>query len=82
MGAVVSGRVIELEGGGGHQRNWALLTFFYSLLQAAGGHAMATVYAATHSFTTLFALGATALGAAAVVAALGPRSGRSLEGAA
>jgi MFS family permease len=82
MGAVVSGRVIELEGGGGHQRNWALLTFFYSLLQAAGGHAMATVYAATHSFTTLFALGATALGAAVVVAALGPRSGRSPGGAA
>ncbi|HJV51772.1 MAG TPA: YbfB/YjiJ family MFS transporter [Noviherbaspirillum sp.] len=77
MGAVVSGRVIELEGVGGHQRNWALLTFFYSVLQAIGGHAMATLYASTHSFTSLFAIGASALGLAAVVASLGPKHGKT-----
>ncbi|HJV87567.1 MAG TPA: YbfB/YjiJ family MFS transporter [Noviherbaspirillum sp.] len=80
MGAVVSGRVIEIAGIGGHQRNWALLTFSYSVLQAAGGHVMATLYATTHSFTMLFVIGASALGLATVVASLGsaPQKGSVL----
>lgn len=69
--AVVSGRVLEIAGPAGHQRNWALLTFVYAVLQAIGGYAMASLYAATHSFTLLFALGASALTASALIATFG-----------
>lgn len=79
MVAVASGRVIEIAGAAAHQRNWAMLTFVYAMLQAAAGYAMATLYAATHSFNLLFAIGAAALGLAAVISALGSgrRSGES-----
>jgi predicted MFS family arabinose efflux permease len=80
--AVTSGRVAEIVGTAGHQRNWALLTFTYAVLQAAGGYGMATLYAATHSFTLLFAVGAGALGSAAVIASLGHRKHRSGQGSA
>jgi predicted MFS family arabinose efflux permease len=73
MGAIVSGRVIEIAGPAELQRNWAMLTFIYALLQAVGGYAMATLYAATHSFDTLFAIGAVALGTAAAIAAFGSK---------
>jgi predicted MFS family arabinose efflux permease len=77
MVAVASGRVIEIAGAAAHQRNWAMLTFVYALLQAAAGYGMATLYAATHSFNLLFAIGAAALGLAAVISWLG--SGRQRE---
>ncbi len=79
MVAVASGRVIEIAGAAAHQRNWAMLTFVYAMLQAAAGYAMATLYAATHSFNLLFAIGAAALGLAAIISALGSgrRSGES-----
>lgn len=69
--AVVSGRVLEIAGPAAHQRNWALLTFVYAVLQAIGGYAMASLYAATHSFTLLFALGAAALATSALIATFG-----------
>jgi predicted MFS family arabinose efflux permease len=69
--AVVSGRVLEIDGPAAHQRNWALLTFVYAVLQALGGYAMASLYAATHSFTLLFALGASALASSALIATFG-----------
>jgi hypothetical protein len=68
---VVSGRVIEIVGSAAQQRNWALLTFVYAGMQALGGYAMATLYAATHSFNTLFAIGAVALGLGACIVGLG-----------
>ncbi|MES2537679.1 MAG: YbfB/YjiJ family MFS transporter [Pseudomonadota bacterium] len=69
--AVVSGRVIEIVGPAAHQPNWAMLTFVYAGMQALAGYAMATLYAATHSFDTLFAIGAGVLGVAAVILSLG-----------
>ncbi len=70
MVAVASGRVIEIAGPAAHQRNWAMMTFVYALLQALGGYAMAAVYGATHSFTLLFSVAAGALVVSAVIAAL------------
>jgi predicted MFS family arabinose efflux permease len=69
--AVVSGRVIEIVGPAAQQRNWALLTFVYAGMQALGGYAMATLYVATHSFNTLFAIGAVTLGVGACIVGLG-----------
>jgi hypothetical protein len=76
MVAVLSGRVIEIVGVARHQRSWALLTFSYAVLQAAGGYAMAALYATTHSFTALFAIGASALGLGALILLLGSGTGR------
>lgn len=69
--AVASGRVAEIVGPGAHQRNWAMMTFMFALMQALGGYAMAALYGALHSFNLLFAIGASALLAAAVIASLG-----------
>jgi predicted MFS family arabinose efflux permease len=69
---VISGRLIEIVGVAGHQRSWALMTFSYALLQAAGGYGMAALYAATHSFTALFAVGAAVLALSAVIVSLMP----------
>ena len=71
MVAVASGRVVEIAGPAAHQRNWAMMTFVYALLQALGGYAMAAVYGATHSFTLLFSVAAGALVLSAVIAAFG-----------
>jgi MFS family permease len=71
--AVVSGRLIEIVGPAGHQRSWALLTFVYAILQAAGGYAMAALYAALHSFTVLFATGAAVLALSAIISMVGAR---------
>ncbi|MBK4738561.1 YbfB/YjiJ family MFS transporter [Noviherbaspirillum pedocola] len=67
--AVTSGRVVEIAGAAAHRRNWAMLTFLWALLQAAGGYAMTALYAALHSFSLLFVIGAAALSLAAVIAA-------------
>jgi predicted MFS family arabinose efflux permease len=67
--AVTSGRVVEIAGAAAHRRNWAMLTFMWALLQAAGGYAMAALYGALHSFSLLFSIGAVALAAGAVIAA-------------
>jgi predicted MFS family arabinose efflux permease len=69
--AVASGRVAEIVGPGAHQRNWAMMTFMFALMQALGGYAMAALYGALHSFNLLFAIGASVLLAAAVIASLG-----------
>jgi predicted MFS family arabinose efflux permease len=74
MGAAVSGRVIEIAGGSAHQRSWAMLTFAFAVLQAAGGYAMALLYGATASFTLIFAIGAIALAVAAAIIAFGSTS--------
>ena len=71
MVAVASGRVIEIAGAGSHQRNWAMMTFIYALVQAIGGYAMAAVYAATHSFALLFSVAAGALVVAAIITTTG-----------
>ena len=71
--AVASGRALEIVGPGAHQRNWAMMTFLYALMQALGGYAMAALYGALHSFDLLFAIGASALLVAAVIASLGGR---------
>lgn len=78
MVAVASGRVVEIAGAAAHQRNWAMMTFSYALVQAIGGYAMAATYGATHSFALLFSVGAFALLVAALVAARGasPSDGR------
>lgn len=72
--AVASGRVVEIVGAAGHQRNWAMMTFLYALMQALGGYAMAALYGALHSFGLLFAIGAAALVVAALIAGLGGRA--------
>jgi predicted MFS family arabinose efflux permease len=69
--AVASGRVVEIVGPGAHQRNWAMMTFLYAVVQALGGYAMAALYGALHSFNLLFIVGASALGMAALIASLG-----------
>ena len=71
MVAVASGRAIEIAGPAAHQRNWAMMTFFYALVQAVGGYSMAAVYGATHSFPLLFSVAAGALLIAAVIVAIG-----------
>lgn len=70
MVAVASGRVIEIAGPAAHQRNWAMMTFFYALIQALAGYAMAGMYSATHSFTVLFSVAAFALLLAALIASV------------
>ncbi|GAC1408654.1 MAG: YbfB/YjiJ family MFS transporter [Burkholderiaceae bacterium] len=71
MVAVASGRVVEITGATLYQRNWALMTFAYSLTQAIAGYVMAAVYGAMHSFTLLFSVAAGLLVVAAVIAANG-----------
>ncbi len=71
MVAVASGRVVEIAGPAAHQRNWAMMTFLYALVQAVGGYVMAAVHGATHSFTLLFSVAAGALLLAALIAAQG-----------
>lgn len=73
MVAVVSGRLIEIVGPAGHQRSWALLTFTYAILQAAGGYAMAALFGALHSFPVLFATGGAALLLSTAIAFIGAR---------
>jgi MFS family permease len=70
---VVSGRLIEIVGTAGHLRSWALLTFVYAVLQAAGGYALASLYGALHSFTVLFVIGAGALALSAMISVVGAR---------
>nr|WP_314627190.1 YbfB/YjiJ family MFS transporter [uncultured Noviherbaspirillum sp.] len=72
--AVASGRALEIVGPGAHQRNWAMMTFLYALMQALGGYAMAALYGALHSFDLLFAIGASVLLLAAAIAAVGGRT--------
>jgi len=72
--AVASGRALEIVGPGAHQRNWAMMTFLYALLQALGGYAMAALYGALHSFDLLFAIGASVLLVAAAIASVGGRA--------
>lgn len=74
MVAVASGRVVEIAGPAAHQRNWAMMTFIYALVQASAGYAMAAVYGATHSFTLLFSVAAGALVLAACIATQGQRA--------
>jgi predicted MFS family arabinose efflux permease len=69
--AVASGRALEIVGPGAHQRNWAMMTFLYALMQALGGYAMAALYGALHSFDLLFAIGASVLLLAAAIASVG-----------
>lgn len=71
--AVASGRALEIVGPGAHQRNWAMMTFLYALMQALGGYAMAALYGALHSFNLLFAIGASVLLVAAAIASVGGR---------
>ena len=78
MVAVASGRVIEIAGPAAHQRNWAMMTFLYALVQASAGYAMAAVYGASHSFTLLFSVAAAALVLAACIAAKRPRAVQAL----
>lgn len=66
MATLVSGRAIEIAGVSEYLRYWALLTFSFSVMQAAGGYAMAALYASTHSFTSLFGTGAILLFIAAI----------------
>ena len=72
--AVASGRALEIVGPGAHQRNWAMMTFLYALMQALGGYAMAALYGALHSFDLLFAIGASVLLLAAAIASVGGRA--------
>ena len=72
MVAVASGRVVEIAGPAAHQRNWAMMTFGYALVQALAGYGMAALYGATHSFALLFSVAASTLVVAAVIAAGGP----------
>jgi MFS family permease len=74
MVAVASGRVVEIAGPAAHQRNWAMMTFLYALVQAVGGYAMAAVHGATQSYAVLFSVAAGALVLAAIIAAKGPAS--------
>ncbi len=74
MVAVASGRVVEIAGPAAHQRNWAMMTFIYALVQASAGYVMAAVYGATHSFTLLFSVAAGALVLAACIATRGAQA--------
>ncbi|HYD94684.1 MAG TPA: YbfB/YjiJ family MFS transporter [Noviherbaspirillum sp.] len=70
LGALVSGRAAEIDGTAAHLRSWAVLTFSYSAVQAAGGYVMAGIYAATHSFSVLFAIGASLLALSTIISAI------------
>ncbi|HEV7372527.1 YbfB/YjiJ family MFS transporter [Arenibaculum sp.] len=75
MVVVVSGRALELAGGTSHRRIWGWMTAAFAVAQAAAAYAMSFLFAATQSYPALFAIGAAALAAGAVLAFLAGRQG-------
>ncbi len=67
--ALLSARTAELVGPRPQQRVWGWMTGSFALAQAAGAYAFAWLFDRTESYAVLFALGAGALGAGAVLAA-------------
>lgn len=75
MVVVVSGRALELAGGTSHRRIWGWMTAAFAIAQAVAAYAMSFLFAATQSYLALFAIGAVALAAGAVLAFLAGRAG-------
>ncbi|MDO4592043.1 MAG: YbfB/YjiJ family MFS transporter [Comamonadaceae bacterium] len=61
MAAITSGYLMQLIGPARHKRMWGYATAVFALLQATAGYVMAYIYASTGSYTSLFAMGCTAL---------------------
>ena len=61
MAAITSGYLMQLVGAARHKRMWGYATAAFALLQATAGYVMATLYASTGSYRSLFAMGCTAL---------------------
>jgi MFS family permease len=59
--ALASGVAGQLAGPAGHTALWGRMTLLFALFQAAGGYGMAALFAATHAYLPLFALGAAVL---------------------
>lgn len=60
-GALVLGRLHELRGAEGQAAGWSVATIVFAVFQAAGAWAMSWLYAATGSYTPLFAAATAAL---------------------
>ena len=61
MAAITSGYLMQLIGPARHKRMWGYATAAFALLQATAGYVMATIYASTGSYRSLFVMGFVAL---------------------
>lgn len=61
MAAITSGYLMQLIGPARHKRMWGYATAAFALLQATAGYVMATIYATTGSYRSLFVMGCMAL---------------------
>jgi hypothetical protein len=66
--ALASGVAGLLAGPSGHTALWGRMTLLFALFQAAGGYGMTALFAATHAYLPLFALGAGVLALGGVMA--------------
>jgi predicted MFS family arabinose efflux permease len=69
MAAITSGYLMQLIGPARHKRMWGYATAAFALLQATAGYVMATIYATTGSYRSLFLMGCLALCMGAVLVA-------------
>lgn len=61
MAAITSGYLMQLIGPAQHKRMWGYATAGFALLQATAGYLMASIYASTGSYRSLFIWGCSAL---------------------
>ncbi|OOF21563.1 MFS transporter [Salinivibrio sp. IB872] len=59
--ALTAGRLSEIMGPAGHKKIWGMATAMFAAFQAAGGYALAFVYASLGSYEPLFSIGAAIL---------------------
>ena len=67
MAAITSGYLMQLIGPVRHKRMWGYATAAFALLQATAGYVMATIYATTGSYRSLFVMGCAALVAGTIL---------------
>lgn len=67
MAAITSGYLMQLIGPARHKRMWGYATAAFALLQATAGYVMATIYATTGSYRSLFVMGCAALVAGTIL---------------
>lgn len=59
--ALTAGRLSEIMGPAGHKKIWGMATAMFAAFQAAGGYALAFVYALLGTYEPLFSIGAVIL---------------------
>ncbi|OOE32916.1 MFS transporter [Salinivibrio kushneri] len=59
--ALTAGRLSEIMGPAGHKKIWGMATAMFAAFQAAGGYALAFVYAFLGTYEALFSIGAVIL---------------------